>query len=68
MDGGGGKYDGLTRAQLVALLERRDRTRKLGLVWERDEIEPDGNAAEASFAAATPVPELHEGAAPWRTW
>lgn len=61
-----GKYDGLTQQQLVALLEKRDRARKLGLVWERDEIEADGHAAEASFVAATPVPELHEGAAPWR--
>lgn len=67
MDGGkGGKYENLSHAQLVALLEKRDRARKLGLVWERDEIEADGHAAEASFAAATPVPELHEGAAPWR--
>ena len=67
MDGdGGGKYDGLTRQQLVALLEKRDRARKLGLVWERDEIEPDGHAAEADFVAATPVPGLHERAAPWR--
>ena len=66
MDGGSGKYDGLTRQQLVALLEKRDRTRKLGLVWERGEIEPDGHAAEGSFAICTPVPELHEGAAPWR--
>jgi len=67
MDGdGSGKYDGLTRQQLVALLEKRDRVRKLGLVWERDEIEPDGHAAEADFVAATPVPDLHERAAPWR--
>ena len=32
MDGdASGKYDGLTRPQLVALLEKRDRARKLGL-------------------------------------
>ncbi len=67
MDGDrSGKYDGLTQQQLVALLEKRDRTRKLGLVWERAEIEPDGHAAETNFVAATPVPELHECAAPWR--
>ena len=67
MDGdGSSKYGGLTRRQLVALLEKRDRARKLGLVWERDEIEPDGHAAEADFVAATPVPDLHERAAPWR--
>ena len=63
---GSSKYDDLTRQQLVALLEKRDRARKLGLVWERDEIEPDGHAVEANFVAATLVPELHERAAPWR--
>lgn len=63
---GTGKYDGLTQQQLVALLEKRDRSRKLGLVWERNEIEPDGHAAEADFVAATPIPDLHEHAAPWR--
>ena len=34
-----GKYDDLNRTQLLELLEKRDRERKLGLVWERDEIE-----------------------------
>ena len=36
------KYDYHTRAQLISLLENRDRERKLGLVWERDEIKVDG--------------------------
>ena len=36
-----GKYDTLTHAQLIELLEKRDRTKKLGLVWERDEIAAD---------------------------
>lgn len=49
--GGDGRYDGLTHAQLVELLERRDRQKKLGLVWERDEIEAD-RALEAEFVAA----------------
>ena len=30
------KYKGLTREQLVQLIEKRDRQKKLGLVWERD--------------------------------
>ncbi|MFT4434155.1 site-specific DNA-methyltransferase [Caballeronia sp. 15715] len=32
-------YDHLTKEDLISLLKRRDATRKLGLVWERDEIE-----------------------------
>lgn len=53
MDGGGKtrKYDDLTREQLVQLLEKRDRQKKLGLVWERDEIDAD-HALEAEFVAA----------------
>ncbi|WP_395644880.1 site-specific DNA-methyltransferase [Terricaulis sp.] len=61
----GGKYGGLSREQLVALLEKRDREKKLGLVWERDEIEAD-LAVDANFIAATLVPELCEKPAPWR--
>ena len=33
------KYDHLSKEELVALLQKRDATRKLGLVWERDEVE-----------------------------
>lgn len=33
------KYDHLTKDELVALLYKRDSARKLGLVWERDEID-----------------------------
>tara|TARA_B000000460_G_scaffold245477_1_gene217216 strand:+ start:492 stop:2261 length:1770 start_codon:yes stop_codon:yes gene_type:complete len=50
---------------LITLLEKRDRTKKLGLVWERDEIEAD-NAVDANFVAATVIPELSDKAAPWR--
>jgi len=32
-------YDHLTREQLISLLRRRDLSRRLGLVWERNEIE-----------------------------
>lgn len=59
------KYDDLSREQLIALLEKRDRTKKLGLVWERDEIDAD-NAVDANFVAATVIPELSDKAAPWR--
>lgn len=60
-----GRYDDLTRDQLVRLLEKRDRERKLGLVWERDELEAD-QALEGEFVAATPIAELHEGSSHWR--
>lgn len=33
------KYEHLSREDLLALLYKRDASRKLGLVWERDEIE-----------------------------
>lgn len=46
------QYEGLSKAQLVSLLEKRDRTKKLGLVWERDEILAD-NAIDENFVAAT---------------
>lgn len=59
------KYDDLPREQLIELLNKRDRTKKLGLVWERDEIEAD-NAVDANFVAATLVPELSDKPAPWR--
>jgi len=59
-----GKYDDLTHAQLVELLEKRDRTKKLGLVWERDEIEAD-RAVDANFVSCRIVPELSDKPAPW---
>jgi len=36
-------YDHLSREDLIALLQRRDVARKLGLVWERDEIEHEAS-------------------------
>ncbi|HEY6620698.1 MAG TPA: hypothetical protein VIY68_14215, partial [Steroidobacteraceae bacterium] len=59
------KYEGLTREQLVQLIQKRDRQKKLGLVWERDEIEAD-NAVDANFVACALLPELCERKAPWR--
>jgi len=58
------KYDDLPREQLIELLKKRDRTKKLGLVWERDEIEAD-NAVDANFVAASIIPELSDRPAPW---
>ncbi len=59
-----GKYDDLSKAQLIELLEKRDRTKKLGLVWERDEIAAD-QAIDENFIACEIVRELSEKPAPW---
>lgn len=67
MSDGSGRYDGLTHEQLVRLLEKRDRQKKLGLVWERDEIEAD-RALEAEFAAAELIAELSDPAASTAGW
>lgn len=37
------KYNHLSKEDLIALLQKRDATRKLGLVWERDEIEHENS-------------------------
>ena len=60
-----GKYDGLSREQLILLLEKSDRTKKLGLIWERDQIEAD-RAIDANFVACAIRPDLSDEAAPWR--
>ena len=58
-------YESLTHVQLVNLLRKRDGEKKLGLVWERDEIEADA-AIDANFIACAPDAGLSDGAAPWR--
>jgi adenine-specific DNA-methyltransferase len=58
-------YDNLSREQLIGLLRKRDLARRLGLVWERDEIEH-----ERLLSDEIPLAELDErlsrGAGPWR--
>lgn len=58
-------YDGLSKAQLVNLLRKRDGEKKLGLVWEHNEIETDA-AIDANFVACTLDESLCEGAPPWQ--
>ena len=58
------KYDGLENADLIRLLERRDRERQLGLVWERDDLESD-QAVNDDFVALTLDATLSHGDAPW---
>lgn len=59
-----GKYDDLSKAQLIELLKKRERTKKLGLIWERDEIAAD-QAIDENFIACEIVPELSDKPAPW---
>ena len=59
-----GKYDDLSRDQLIELLEKHDRTKKLGLVWERDEINAD-RAMDHDFIAAQIDHDLSDKPAPW---
>jgi adenine-specific DNA-methyltransferase len=59
------QYDSLSKNQLASLLRKRDADKKLGLVWERDEIEADA-AIDANFVACRIDPALSDGAAPWR--
>lgn len=58
-------YESLSKNQLVGLLRKNDAEKKLGLVWERDEIEA-GTATDANFVACSIDPALSDGAAPWR--
>jgi adenine-specific DNA-methyltransferase len=59
-----GKYDALDRDALVRLLERRDAERQLGLVWERDELDPD-RADHRDYVALGLDPALSHGDGPW---
>lgn len=58
------QFDHLTREQLLQLVRQQQRQKKLGLVWERSEIERD-QALDDHFIALTLDPGLSDGAAPW---
>ena len=57
-------YDHLTKEQLIALLQRREREASYGLVWERDEIEPDKHIND-DFVALDLDRSLSCGDGPW---
>jgi adenine-specific DNA-methyltransferase len=59
------KYDHLGKDELVRLLTRRDTERQLGLVWERDDIDPD-TAINDDYVALDLDPALSHDQAPWR--
>ncbi|EML9734409.1 TPA: site-specific DNA-methyltransferase [Bacillus cereus] len=58
------KYDHLTKEQLIGILKARDSNRKLGLVWEKNEIEAD-NTLNDDFITMTHLPELSIGGSPY---
>ncbi len=60
----GSKYADMSHDQLVKLLEARDRRKKLGLVWERDEI-PADRRRNADFVACELGSELINGIPIW---
>lgn len=61
------KYDQLSQAELIALLEQRDRrdATRFGLVWEPRETDRD-KALNDDFVALDLDPTLSCGSAPWR--
>lgn len=58
------QYDSLTKAQLLNLLRKRDHEKRLGLVWERNEIEAD-RAIDADFVACELDESLSDQPSPW---
>lgn len=59
------RYDHLTREELQAILVKRDAERKLGLVWERNELEREAGGNH-DFIAADLDGNLSIGEAPYR--
>lgn len=57
-------YEDKSKEELIQILNRRDSKRKLGLVWERDEIEHD-KALNQDFVALSIMPELSVGKPGW---
>ncbi len=59
------RYDHLTREELQAVLVKRDAERKLGLVWERNELERE-TSEHHDFIVADLDRNLSVGEAPYR--
>ncbi len=60
------KYDRYSKEELVKIIEERDRKPRLGLVWERDEIDHD-RSMNQDFVALDLVTEHSCGYGPWNT-
>ena len=67
VDGTNGRYQDLSHDQLVRLLEKHDRQKKLGLVWERNELEAD-RVLESQFVALELLPEKSDPAINTKGW
>ena len=59
-----GRFDGLSKRQLIDLLEQQDRTRAFGLVWERNTDQDDAHHSDLILARIET--ELSERSAPWK--
>jgi adenine-specific DNA-methyltransferase len=53
-------YDHLTKEQLIALLQRREREASYGLVWERKEIEQERASGSNSITRFLIPPNSRE--------
>lgn len=51
------KYDRYSKEELLKIIEERDRKPRLGLVWERDEIDHD-RSLNPDFVALDLLPEF----------
>lgn len=58
-------YTHLSREQLLEILQRRDLDTPYGLVWERNEIEPEA-AINRDYVGLRLDSALSCGTAPWR--
>ncbi len=58
-----GKYNGLTKAELVKLLEMQDRAKTFGLVWERNTDQDDADVNDLVLARIDT--QLSERSSPW---
>ncbi|CAG0966515.1 hypothetical protein ANAEL_00937 [Anaerolineales bacterium] len=58
------KYDRYSKEELIKIIEERDRKPRLGLVWERDEIDHD-RSLNQDFVALGLLPEFSRGDGPW---
>ncbi len=58
------KYDRYSKEELIKIIEERDRKPRLGLVWERDEIDHD-RSLNQDFVALDLLPEHSCGVGPW---
>ncbi len=58
------KYDRYSKDELVKIIEERDRKPRLGLIWERDEIDHD-RSLNQDFVTLDLLPEHSCGDGPW---